>query len=51
VSSIRDVALDVAYAVGAKAQEEGLAPASDPDALRKRLKESQWFPEYLTYKE
>ena len=51
VSSIRDVALDVAYAVGAKAQEEGLAPASDPDALRKRLKESQWFPEYLTYEE
>jgi malate dehydrogenase (oxaloacetate-decarboxylating) len=51
VSTIREVALDVAYAVAAKAQEEGLAPASHPDALRKKLKESQWLPEYLTYEE
>ena len=51
VSSIREVALDVAYAVAAKAEEEGLAPAFDPDALRKKLKESQWLPEYLSYEE
>jgi malate dehydrogenase (oxaloacetate-decarboxylating) len=51
VNTIRDVALDIAYAVGAKAQEEGLASASKPDALRKNLKESQWFPEYQTYEE
>ena len=49
VNTIRDVALDIAYAVAAKAQEEGLAPASESDALRKKLKESQWFPEYVTY--
>jgi malate dehydrogenase (oxaloacetate-decarboxylating) len=49
VSTIRDVALDIAYGVGAKAQEEGLAPASEPDALRKKLAESQWFPEYVPY--
>jgi malate dehydrogenase (oxaloacetate-decarboxylating) len=49
VNSIRDVALDIAYGVGAKAQEEGLAPASEPDALRKKLAESQWFPEYVPY--
>jgi malate dehydrogenase (oxaloacetate-decarboxylating) len=49
VNSIRDVALDIAYGVGAKAQEEGLAPASEPDALRKKLTESQWFPEYVPY--
>jgi malate dehydrogenase (oxaloacetate-decarboxylating) len=49
VNSIRDVALDIAYGVGAKAQEEGLAPASEPDALRKKLGEIQWFPEYVPY--
>src|SRR6202047_4332742 len=49
VKTIRDVALDIAYGVGAKAQEEGLAPASEPDALRKKLAESQWFPEYVPY--
>jgi malate dehydrogenase (oxaloacetate-decarboxylating) len=49
VSSIREVALDIAYAVGAKAQEEGLAAASEPEALRKKVTESQWFPEYMGY--
>jgi malate dehydrogenase (oxaloacetate-decarboxylating) len=49
VNTIREVALDIAYAVGAKAQEEGLASASEPEALRKKLKESQWFPEYVAY--
>jgi malate dehydrogenase (oxaloacetate-decarboxylating) len=49
VNSIRDVALDIAYGVGTKAQEEGLAPTSEPDALRKKLAASQWFPEYAPY--
>jgi malate dehydrogenase (oxaloacetate-decarboxylating) len=49
VKTIRDVALDIAFAVGAKAQEEGLAPASAPDALRKKIAESRWFPEYVPY--
>jgi malate dehydrogenase (oxaloacetate-decarboxylating) len=49
VKAIREVALDIAYAVAAKAQEEGLAPAVDPDELRKKLAESQWFPEYSPY--
>jgi malate dehydrogenase (oxaloacetate-decarboxylating) len=49
VSSIREVALDIAYAVGAKAQEEGLAAASEPEAFRKKVTESQWFPEYMGY--
>jgi malate dehydrogenase (oxaloacetate-decarboxylating) len=50
VKAIRDVALDIAYAVGAKAQEEGLAPASELEALRKKRVEKQWFPEYVEYK-
>jgi malate dehydrogenase (oxaloacetate-decarboxylating) len=49
VKTIRDVALDIANAVGAKAQEDGFAPASEPDALPKKLAESQWFPEYILY--
>jgi malate dehydrogenase (oxaloacetate-decarboxylating) len=49
VSSLREVALDIAYAVGAKAQEEGLAAASEPEAFRKKVTESQWFPEYMGY--
>jgi malate dehydrogenase (oxaloacetate-decarboxylating) len=49
VNAIRDVALDIAYPVGARAQEEGLAAASKPEALRKKLAETQWFPEYIEY--
>ena len=51
LNTIRDVALDIAYAVAAKAQEEKWASATEPDALRKKLKEGQWFPEYLAYAE
>ncbi len=49
VSTIREVALDIAYAVGAHAQKEGLASASEPEELRKKVTESQWFPEYTPY--
>ncbi|MBV8586271.1 MAG: NAD-dependent malic enzyme [Verrucomicrobia bacterium] len=49
VSKIRDVAREIAYAVAAKAQEEGLAPVCDPDVLRQTVVESQWTPEYLPY--
>jgi malate dehydrogenase (oxaloacetate-decarboxylating) len=49
VSKIRDVAREIAYAVAAKAQEEGLAPAVAPEALRQAVVESQWVPEYVPY--
>jgi len=49
VKTIREVAFDIAYSVGQKAQEGGLAPKSEPEALRKKLAASQWFPEYLPY--
>jgi malate dehydrogenase (oxaloacetate-decarboxylating) len=49
LNTIREVALDIACAVGAKAQEEGLAAASEPEAFRKKVTESQWFPEYMGY--
>jgi malate dehydrogenase (oxaloacetate-decarboxylating) len=47
VGAIREVALKIAYGVALKAQEEGLAPVAEPEALRKALAESQWSPEYL----
>ena len=47
VSKLREVAREIAYAVAAKAQEEGLAPARDPEVLLQAVLESQWTPEYL----
>ena len=52
VRTIREVALEIAYAVALKAQEEGLAPACEPEALRQEVIESEWipeFPEYIPY--
>jgi malate dehydrogenase (oxaloacetate-decarboxylating) len=49
VKTIREVALEIAYAVALKAQEEGLAPAREPEALRRGVAESQWTPEYQSY--
>jgi malate dehydrogenase (oxaloacetate-decarboxylating) len=50
VRTIRETALEVAYGVARKAQEEGLAPASEPEALRRKVVESQWVAEYVPYK-
>jgi malate dehydrogenase (oxaloacetate-decarboxylating) len=49
VKTIREVALEIAYAVALEAQEEGLAPDREPEALRREVVESQWTPEYLSY--
>lgn len=48
VGTIRAVALEVAYGVARKAQEEGLTAERKPEALRQTLAESQWNPEYLS---
>lgn len=49
VNTIREVAFNIACAVGAKAQEEGLAPASAPEELRENVADSQWLPDYAEY--
>ena len=49
LKTIREVALEIAYAVALKAQEDGLAPGREPEALRQKVVESQWTPEYLSY--
>jgi malate dehydrogenase (oxaloacetate-decarboxylating) len=49
VRNIREVALEIAYAVSLKAQEEGLAPACEAEVLRRKVLETQWVPEYMPY--
>jgi malate dehydrogenase (oxaloacetate-decarboxylating) len=49
IRTIREVALEIASAVALKAQEEGLAPACEPERLRREVVESQWTPEYIPY--
>lgn len=43
---IRDVSKDIAFAVGQKAQEQGHAPETSPEALRQRIAEVFWEPAY-----
>ncbi len=49
VAAIRDVAREIAYAVGMEAQKEGLAVTSEPEEFRRKVVQSQWTPEYLPY--
>jgi malate dehydrogenase (oxaloacetate-decarboxylating) len=49
VRTIRDVAREVAYAVAAQANDEGLAPEFSQEKGRQAVTESQWTPEYLWY--
>jgi malate dehydrogenase (oxaloacetate-decarboxylating) len=46
ISDIRKVAVDVAVAVGAEAQREGLALPTSVQALREKVIASQWVPAY-----
>jgi malate dehydrogenase (oxaloacetate-decarboxylating) len=49
LQNIRDIAREIAFAVGITAQQEGLAPKGDETELRGRVTESQWKPEYVGY--
>jgi malate dehydrogenase (oxaloacetate-decarboxylating) len=49
VRTIRDVAREVAYAVGLQANHEGLAPEFSQDKGHQAVAENQWTPEYLEY--
>src|SRR6201993_3009769 len=49
LQNIRDIAREIAFAVGITAQQEGLAPKGDETELRRRVTESQWKPEYVGY--
>jgi malate dehydrogenase (oxaloacetate-decarboxylating) len=46
VSTIRDIAREVAYAVAVQANEEGLAPEFSKEKGHQAVTESQWTPAY-----
>jgi malate dehydrogenase (oxaloacetate-decarboxylating) len=46
LNDIRRVAAQIALAVGAEAQKEGLAPQRSEDELRQRVTAAQWTPAY-----
>lgn len=49
LQNIRDIAREIAFAVGTAAQQEGLAPKVDETEFRRLVTESQWAPEYVEY--
>ena len=49
VQNLRDIAREIAFAVGKSAQQEGLAPQVEEAEFRRVVTESQWMPEYLAY--
>jgi malate dehydrogenase (oxaloacetate-decarboxylating) len=49
---IRDVAVEIAFAVAREAEQSSLAARSDSSSsasLHSRILASQWFPDYPTY--
>jgi malate dehydrogenase (oxaloacetate-decarboxylating) len=49
VQDLREVAIDIAVAVGIEAQRTGHAPLTSPEELRARVKAMQWMPAYPVY--
>ncbi len=49
IGDLRRIAVEVAVAVGAEAQRQGLAPMSTVDDLRRRVIERQWVPSYEAF--
>jgi malate dehydrogenase (oxaloacetate-decarboxylating) len=49
VRDLRQVAVDIAVAVGLEAQRAGLAPATSADELHAKVCATQWRPAYPTY--
>ncbi len=50
VTELRDVSYHVALAVAVQAQAEGLADATDRDALEARVRAKMWTPVYRPYR-
>ncbi|HET6936428.1 MAG TPA: NAD-dependent malic enzyme, partial [Candidatus Angelobacter sp.] len=49
VCNLRDVALEIAFAVGREAQNAGLAAQTSEDELRRRVFKSRWEPAYPSF--
>ena len=50
IGDLRRIAVEVAVAVGAEAQRQGLAPASTADDLRRKVIDRQWVPAYEAFR-
>jgi len=50
IENMRDVAIQIAIAVGVQAQRDGVASAMSEQELRERVKQRFWIPQYLNYK-
>jgi malate dehydrogenase (oxaloacetate-decarboxylating) len=46
LTDVRKVAVEMAVAIGRAAQDEGLAPRTTPEELRRRVISCQWSPAY-----
>lgn len=46
LKQIRQVAAQIAFAVGTQAQKDGVAPKMAEDELRRRVATAQWVPDY-----
>lgn len=50
LNKIRDVSLDIAWAVGLQAIKEGVAPALSEEELKKKIIVNFWNPKYREYR-
>jgi malate dehydrogenase (oxaloacetate-decarboxylating) len=49
LKELREVAIEIAVAVGLQAQREGIAPVSTPSELRESVLAARWSPRYPCY--
>jgi malate dehydrogenase (oxaloacetate-decarboxylating) len=49
LKNIREVAVEIAFAVALEAERGGKSDAASAESLRARIVTSQWLPEYPTY--
>lgn len=49
LTEIRRVAAEIAFAVGIEAQNDGVAPKTSEEELRRRVQQTQWEPAYPNY--
>jgi len=49
LTSLRQAAVEIAFAAAEQAQRDGLAPHTTPEALRNAITSAQWAPQYPSY--
>ena len=49
LTSLRQAAVEIAFAAADQAQREALSPKTTPEALRSAITSAQWAPHYSSY--